>query len=179
MKRLFLFLSLFGVVACTQADALEYNADVNRGACATNFSRYSPGVCYFDGTSTTKLPLNFQGVPADGSCASHAIAASAKAKSIALSISLELHAKNAIGQDHMEVDVYLPADTTCSGQIVQSIDLDTYEYVAKATSTIIGVVSLPIYGIPYNGSTGLVNIAGATTSSTLSNYSVTMISYTD
>lgn len=159
LKRFFLFLILIGMISCTHADALEFTADLNRGPCATNYTRKAPGLCsrnvqssIYSSISTTCDLITVTEVDN-------------VAKTVLLDFRLQVDSTNAIGIKQTTIDIFDVSDTTCLN-LIRQIEAQVYEFVATPAATIAVIkvhdVNVPIsnkeFRVKRNGGSGSGNI---------------------
>lgn len=121
---------------------LGYGADVNRGPCATGYTRTAPGLCTKDSPTTyptssacnSRNANSFDSIPLT-------------AKTVILGFQIEVRSQNGIALRSTDLSTYLSSDTTCAGSVVTFNRLSVYEFVATA-ATRIGFISGTLGHVP-------------------------------
>lgn len=108
---------------------LEYGADVNRGPCATGFTRIAPGVCQ-QITPTAYGPLS-------AGCNTIDLSSDlpVNAKSVKFGMIVKVLSTNAVGLKTVVLQIYSGSDTTCTN-LRSQLTIEAYEFSALASTTI-------------------------------------------
>lgn len=145
MKKLLFILTLFILFSCGDVDALEYRADVNRGACETGYTRSAPGLCLRSpGSSSISIGLFSVG------CNTKSISSlvPANAKTALLSATGLVKGQGATALRGFVAGVYGDTDTTCVSTASYSMAFEVREFVAFTGSILNISYNMGSYPIP-------------------------------
>lgn len=169
LKRFFLFLILIGTISCTHADALDFTADLNRGPCATNYTRKAPGLCMRN-TLNSILSTN------SNLCTSTVVTELPdNVKSVLLTVEHEVISSNSVGVKQNSIQLFDSLDSTCTAQ-VSTILIAAYEWTATAGIQLTKSIGNLTQTIGSNKT--LVSIK-TTTGNTTNSYTIYIYGYTD
>lgn len=169
LKRFFLFLILIGMISCTRADALEFTADLNRGPCATNYTRKAPGLCL---RNTLNIILSTN----SNTCTSTVISElPSNVKSVLLLIEQEVISSATVGLKYNSITFYDSSDSTCL-IAMSNVTLSAYEWTAISSTILANSVG------PFSHSIGANKTLVSqkeTTGNTTNSYTIYITGYTD
>ena len=170
LKRFFLFLILLIILSCTRSsDALEFTADLNRGACATNYTRKAPGLCL---RNTVNIILSTN----SNTCTSTVISElPSNVKSVLLLIEQEVISSATVGLKYNSITFYDSSDSTCL-IAMSNVTLSAYEWTAISSTILANSVG------PFSHSIGANKTLVSqkeTTGNTTNSYTVYIYGYTD
>jgi len=174
MRIIGLVFGLLALLVCGDVNALQYNADVNRGACASNYVRSAPGICLrAPGTAGISIGLFSVG------CNTKSISASvpANAKTALLSATGIVNGQGATTLRGFVITVYGDTDTTCASTSTYSMAFEVREFVAFSGEILEVSYNMGNYPIP---SSPTVNVRIVELNAgDYSSASISLIGYTD
>jgi hypothetical protein len=168
MKNLLLSILLFvGITlfACASTDALEYGADLNRGACATGFTRTAPGYC--KKSSSSNLSITPSG--SIGTCVNYSYATfgvPVGGKTLDLMAVTDVLSTGGVGGKNTTLIFYFPSDTTCAATFETFVVNSIYEQAATGAGSLLSEITVPVKltinpSVTYLLNLRLSNAAGA------------------